>query len=129
MKTMTEVAVAILRKEKRILICQRKKNGRYGLRWEFPGGKLEPGESIDQCLRRELLEELSITIHSIEHIKTEAAFYEDGGMFNVSYCFVSGFDGEPQNNVFEQVRWVSLDELKQTDTLEGNKPFIAQLTV
>ena len=126
---MTEVAVAILRKDKKILICQRKKNGRYGLKWEFPGGKFESDESVEQCLRRELQEELSITIHSIEHIKTVAAYYEDGGLFNVSYCFVSGFDGEPQNNVFDQIRWVTLDELKQTDMLEGNKPFIAQLTI
>jgi mutator protein MutT len=126
---MTDVAVAILGKDKKILICQRKKNGRYGLKWEFPGGKLEPGESVEQCLRRELQEELLLTIHSIEHIKTEAAYYEDGGMFNVSYCFVSGYDGEPQNNVFEQIRWVTLDELKQTDMLKGNKSFIAQLTI
>ena len=126
---MTEVAVAILRKDKKTLICQRKKNGQYGLKWEFPGGKLELGESVEQCLRRELQEELSINIHSIERIKTEAAYYEDGGMFNVSYCFVSGFDGEPQNNVFEHIRWVTLDELKQTDMLKGNKPFIEQLTI
>jgi mutator protein MutT len=129
MKKMTEVAVAILRKDKKILICQRKKNGRYGLKWEFPGGKFESDESVEQCLRRELQEELSINIHSIERIKTEAAYYEDGGIFNVSYCFVSGFDGEPQNNIFEQIRWVTLDELKQTDMLEGNKPFIAHLTI
>ena len=126
---MTDVAVAILKKNKKFLICQRKKNGRYGLKWEFPGGKFEPGETAEQCLRREIEEELSIQIHSIEHIRTEAAYYEDGGMFNVSYCFVSGFDGEPQNNVFEKIHWASLDELKQTDMLDGNKPFISQLSV
>jgi mutator protein MutT len=124
---MIEVAVAVLRKDKNFLICQRKKNGRYGLKWEFPGGKLEPTESVEQCLRRELREELSIEIRTIEHIQTEAAYYEDGGMFNVSYCFVSGFDGDPKNNVFEQIRWVSLKELKRMDLLEGNKPFVALL--
>jgi 8-oxo-dGTP diphosphatase len=124
---MTEVAVAILRKNKKFLICQRKQGGRYALKWEFPGGKLEVGESVEQCLRRELREELSIEIHSIEQIETLAAYYEDGGMFNVSYCFVSGFDGEPCNNVFEQIRWVTLLELKQMDILDGNKPFIATL--
>ena len=97
------------------------------MKWEFPGGKFEIGETREQCLRRELHEELSIIIHSIEHVETVAAFYEDGGMFNVSYCFVSGFDGEPQNNVFEQIRWVTADELKEMDLLEGNKPFIAKL--
>ena len=124
---MTEVAVGILRKKNQILICQRKKHGRYGLKWEFPGGKLEPGETVEQCLRRELREELSIDIHSIEHVETLAAYYEDGGMFNVSYCFVSGFDGEPYNNVFEQIRWVTIDELNKMDLLEGNKPFVEKL--
>jgi mutator protein MutT len=124
---MTEVAVGVLRKNYRILICQRKQGGRYALKWEFPGGKLEPGESVEQCLRRELQEELSIEINSIERIQTEAAYYEDGGMFNVSYCFVSGFNGEPQNNVFEQIRWVTTNELKEMDLLEGNKPFVENI--
>jgi 8-oxo-dGTP diphosphatase len=125
---MTEVAVGILRKNGKILICQRKKGGRYELKWEFPGGKLENGETTEQCLRRELREELTIEIHSIERIQTQAAFYEDGGIFNVAYCFISGYTGEPKNNVFEQIRWVTVDELKCMDMLEGNKPFIAKLT-
>ena len=124
---MTEVAVAILRRNNLILVCQRKHGGRYSLKWEFPGGKLEPGESVEQCLHRELQEELSIEIHAIERIQTEATYYEDGGMFNVSYCFVSGFDGEPQNNVFEQIRWVTIDELKKMDLLDGTKLFVEKL--
>ncbi len=98
------------------------------MKWEFPGGKLEDGETILQCLNRELKEELSIGIHSINNIHTEAAYYEDGGMFNVHYCFVDGFENEPQNKVFEQIKWVSLDELKKMDTLDGNKSFIAKLS-
>jgi 8-oxo-dGTP diphosphatase len=124
---MTEVAVGVLRKANQILICQRKHGDRYALKWEFPGGKFEIGETIEQCLRRELREELSIEIHSIQRIETHAAYYEDGGMFNVSYCFVSGFDGEPQNNVFEQIRWATLGDIAAIDLLEGNKPFVAQL--
>jgi len=124
---MTEVAVGILRKNGKILICQRKKGGRYELKWEFPGGKLENGETTEQCLRRELREELTIEIHSIERIQIQVAYYDDGGMFNVAYCFLSGFEGEPQNIVFEQIRWVTVDELKQMDLLDGNKPFAAHL--
>lgn len=125
---MTEVAVGVIKRNGKFLVCQRKKNGRYGLKWEFPGGKLEDGETIHQCLNRELKEELSICILSINNIHTEAAYYEDGGMFNVHYCFVDGFENEPQNKVFEQIKWVSLDELKKMDTLDGNKPFIAKLS-
>jgi mutator protein MutT len=124
---MTEVAVGIIKSSGKYLVCQRKKDGRYGLKWEFPGGKLEPGETVEQCLRRELQEELSIEITSILNIQTESAYYEDGGMFNVSYCSVAGFNGIPQNNVFEQIRWVTLDEMKKMDMLDGNGPFISRL--
>jgi 8-oxo-dGTP diphosphatase len=125
MEEMTKVAVGILRKNGKILICQRKKGGRYELKWEFPGGKLENGETIEQCLRRELREELALEIYSIERIQTQSAHYKDGGMFSVSYCFISGFEGEPQNNIFEKIRWVTVDELKHMDMLDGNKPFIS----
>ncbi|MBN1396585.1 MAG: NUDIX domain-containing protein [Bacteroidetes bacterium] len=121
---MTEVAVGILRKKDRILICQRKKGGRYEHKWEFPGGKLEEGETYEQCLRRELMEELEIKIHAVERTEMQSAYYTDGGVFNVAYCFVSGFDGEPHNKVFEQIRWANLSELKNMDLLDGNKIFV-----
>jgi 8-oxo-dGTP diphosphatase len=124
---MTKVAVGILRRSGKILACQRKKGGRYELKWEFPGGKLEPGESVEQCLARELREELSISIHSIDRIEVQSAEYDDGGLFEVTYCDVSGFDGDPKNNVFEQIRWVTLQELRSLDILEGNKDFIAAM--
>jgi mutator protein MutT len=124
---MTRVAVGILRRDGKILACQRKKGGRYEFKWEFPGGKLEPGESVEECLARELREELSIIAHSINHIEVQSAEYEDGGVFEVAYCNVVGFEGEPVNNVFEQIRWVTLHELHKLDILEGNRDFIARM--
>jgi 8-oxo-dGTP diphosphatase len=124
---MTKVAVGILRRDGKILACQRKKGGRYELKWEFPGGKLEPGESVEQCLARELREELSIAMHSINHVEVQSSDYDDGGTFEVAYCEVNGFDGEPKNNVFEQFRWVTLQELRTLDILEGNRDFIARM--
>lgn len=124
----TRVAVAILRRNGKILVCQRKRDARYGLKWEFPGGKLEPNETTVQCLQRELLEELSIRPLGIERIELQTSDYPDGGRFEVAYCFVSTFSGEPKNNVFEEIRWVTTEELKQLDILEGNKKFVAQLS-
>jgi len=124
---MTRVAVGVIQKNGKILICQRKQNSRYGLKWEFPGGKLEAGESILGCLRRELREELSIEVERYVRSETQTAFYEDGGTFEVTYCFVRQYSGEPRNNLFEEIRWVSLDELRTLDILEGNKPFVASL--
>ena len=125
---MTRVAVGILRKEGKILACQRKKGSRYELKWEFPGGKLEPGETPLQCLQRELHEELSITVDTVQGIEFESAYYEDGGMFDVAYCHISKFSGDPKNNVFETIRWVHPEELKKLDILEGNRAFIEKLT-
>jgi 8-oxo-dGTP diphosphatase len=124
---MRKVAVGILRQNGKVLACQRKKGGRYELKWEFPGGKVEPGETVVQCLERELHEELSLKIHSVGPIKVETSEYADGGLFEVAYCFVGGFEGEPTNNVFEQIRWVTPDELRTLDILEGNKDFVAKL--
>lgn len=125
---MTQVAVGVLKQNGKFLICQRRRGGRYDLKWEFPGGKIEPDEDIEHCLRRELHEELEIEIETIERVETWDAYYEDGGLFRVSYCFVSGFKGTPRNKVFEQIRWVTLAELKEIDMLEGNKSFIASLS-
>jgi mutator protein MutT len=125
---MTRVAVGVLQKDGKILVCQRKKGSRYGLKWEFPGGKLEPGETILECLKRELFEELSISVRDIDRVQTQSTFYEDGGMFEVAYCFVSQFTGEARNNAFEEIRWVTIPELRALDNLKGNKAFVASLT-
>ena len=124
---MTKVAVGVLRRDGKVLACQRKRGGRYALKWEFPGGKVEPGESYEDCLVRELKEELSIQAHSVRRIEIQTAEYDDGGTFEVAYCEVPRFDGEPINNVFEQIRWVSLKELQSMDILEGNKAFVAKM--
>ena len=124
---MTRAAIGLLRENGRILVCQRKKNSRYRLKWEFPGGKVEPGESIEDCLKRELREELTIEVESIELMKSQLNRYEDGGMFEVTYCLIKKFIGRPVNNAFEQIRWVTLTELQSMDILEGNKPFVSNL--
>jgi len=126
-RTMTRAAVAIIHRNKLVLVCQRSKRSRYALKWEFPGGKLEQGESVLGCLKRELREELSIGIDGFDHQVTRTNHYDDGGVFEVTYCFVSRFTGAPKNNVFEDIRWVSLGDLRTMDVLAANKPFIDSL--
>ncbi len=125
----TRVAVAILRRAGTVLVCQRKKGARYELKWEFPGGKLEPNETIIQSLKRELREELSIQLNGISRIELQTADYSDGGIFEVAYCSISEFSGEPVNNVFQDIRWVNLEELRRLDILEGNKEFVKRMTL
>lgn len=123
-RTMTRSVVAVIHRNNQILVCQRRKHSRYALKWEFPGGKMEEGESVLDCLRRELREELSIEIDGCDRQETRINHYDDGGAFEVTYCFVSRFIGSPKNNVFEDILWASLTELRSLDILAGNKPFI-----
>lgn len=95
--------------------------------WEFPGGKIEEDESIFECLGRELREELSIHVLEIEAVETATAHYSDGGFYEVSYCHISRFRGEPVNNVFEQIAWVEPAELATFDILQGNRLIVERL--
>lgn len=124
---MQEVAVAVIITDKGLLLCQRRKGARYELQWEFPGGKVEPGESAEECLHRELREELSIHAGSVENVRREVSHYDDGASYEVHYFFLSSFSGELQNNVFEAVRWVTADELRTYDILQGNAGIVEML--
>ena len=126
MKTIA-VTVGLLQRDGKVLLCQRKRGARYELKWEFPGGKVEPGETPEQAVARELSEELSINIRGAELIEKSRAGYSDGNTYDVSYFRVTSFAGEPRNNVFEQIRWVGLQELSEFDILEGNKSFVDAL--
>lgn len=125
---LTRVAAAILQQDGKFLVCQRKKGSRYELRWEFPGGKIEPDESVHECVVREVREELSIRINGVDKTEIEISQYDDGKTFEITYCYVSNFAGEPENNVFEQIRWVTPLELRALDILQGNKSIIQRLT-
>ena len=124
---MREVAVGVLAQDGQVLACQRRRSVVYGLKWEFPGGKLEPGESARQALDRELSEELGIRVVRAEQFHVQEWVYPEGvqdpardGAFRVYYFAVREFSGTPENRTFEQIRWVSLAELRELDILEGN---------
>jgi 8-oxo-dGTP diphosphatase len=124
---MVKVAVGIILVESMVLVCQRKKESRYALQWEFPGGKLEQGESPQECLVRELREELSIEAKIGEEYHRQQWIYPDSGSFEVFYYLVSSFAGKVTNNVFENLRWVSFHELQTIAMLDGNKNVIGKL--
>lgn len=129
--SMITVAVGIIMKQapdfKQVLLCQRKKSIRYGLKWEFPGGKVENGERTEDCLIRELHEELYIraTIGSLYH--QQHYVYPDSGTFDVFYYLVPTFTGTIVNRVFESYKWVPVATLLEYDILEGNRDVTAKL--
>lgn len=121
------IGVAVIWNEQgQILIDKRRKQGMHGGFWEFPGGKIEPGETIAACIEREIIEELGIVIEvgaslmTIEHDYTK---------FTVTLCvhncrYVSG---EPQTLECDEIRWVTLDELDQFTFPKANEQIITAL--
>ena len=121
---MLQVVAAILQREGRILICRRKPEQSHPLKWEFPGGKVEDGESPAGALSRELEEELGIR----GAIGNEIARYEYAypGKHPILLIFfrVEEFEGEPHNLIFHEIRWEPPHNLGEFDFLEGDLDFI-----
>lgn len=111
---MIVVAAGIVSQNGKIMLCQRKPEDKLGLKWEFPGGKLEPGESPQRALERELREELAIETRT-------------GRIFDVHHDTASGRDilvlffrselisGEPQTVECNAVHWVEPARLTEYD--------------
>ena len=120
------VAALILRGDE-VLICQRRPDQPLALKWEFPGGKMEAGESAEQALRRELQEELGIdaTISTrIAHIRHH---YRSGGAVDLQFFVVYEFTGEITNIIFHDIRWCPLRNLPQYDFLTADRNLVRDL--
>jgi 8-oxo-dGTP diphosphatase len=124
---MITVAAGILKQDERILICQRKRTGAFPLQWEFPGGKVEAGEDVQTCLRRELDEELAIEAEIGPEVSAFQYTYPNGFQVNLVFFRVNAYTGEITNQAFEQILWVEPRELLNYDFLEGDRTLVAQL--
>lgn len=124
---MNQISAGIIINKNKILITQRKRNSYYGLKWEFPGGKKESNESIEECLIREIKEELGITIHNYSLFHTERHKYPDGFEFEIFFYLISNYSGEIINNVFEKIEWSPIEDLENYDFLEADKKILQLL--
>ena len=113
--------------ERRVLICQRKATTAYPLKWEFPGGKFEISETAEECLLRELKEELDIVAEIGGLFHREQHTYSDSGVFDVHYHLVPSFNGTIVNRAFTTIRWVPMADLLKFDILEGNRTVVQKL--
>ena len=120
------VTAALIQDDCKILIAQRGKSKRFGSQWEFPGGKLESGETPEACLRREIREELNLEIQVEEHFCTVRQRYPDFDIELQAYwCSIVG--GELELEEHEQVRWVTVQEMNQYDFVKADRSVIAAL--
>jgi 8-oxo-dGTP diphosphatase len=124
---MVTVAAGILMQNGRILICQRKRDAAFPLQWEFPGGKVEPGEDAATCLRRELREELTIEAEIGSEISTFRYIYPNGFEVELFFLRVTHYTGEIANQAFEQLLWVNPSQLPSYDFLEADRALVARL--
>jgi 8-oxo-dGTP diphosphatase len=125
-KTINVVAGVIFRNGC-LLVCQRHQNAAFPLKWEFPGGKVEDGESDADALRRELKEELDITVYDERQIFQHLHSYPAGPTVSLRFFRILAFGGEAKNLVFQRIAWVPISELPQLDFLAGDDPLIEKL--
>jgi len=122
------VVAGLIFKADRVLVCQRHEKSAFALKWEFPGGKVQSGESDDAALRRELAEELGIVVHGVRQIFQDHHAYSDGPEVSLRFFKILAYDGEAKNLVFQSIDWVKLDQLDGFDFLEGDRRLISHLT-
>ena len=110
-----------------VLICQRKADQPMALKWEFPGGKIEAGESPEQALRRELDEELGIVAEIGAAITQIRHHYRNGGAVDLQFFAVRQFAGELDNRIFQEIRWTAFQTLPQFDILAADVGLVRDL--
>jgi 8-oxo-dGTP diphosphatase len=110
-----------------VLICQRKPDQPMALKWEFPGGKIEPGEGPEEALRRELNEELGIDAEIGSALVRIRHNYRNGGAVDLQFFTVRSFHGDLDNRIFQQILWSNFAELPQYDFLAADLGLIRDL--
>jgi 8-oxo-dGTP diphosphatase len=109
-----------------ILIGQRRAGTHMAGRWEFPGGKRQPGESALTALRRELREELAVEIGAANRLIVLDHEYDDRHV-ELDTWLVTSYEGQPRGCEGQQLRWVAPGRLADADLLEADTPIIDAL--
>jgi 8-oxo-dGTP diphosphatase len=122
---MLQVVAAIIQNEGKILICQRTPEQSHPLKWEFPGGKVEAGETPEQALTRELEEELGLRQAGGSEITRYEYTYPGKNPILLIFYRVDLYSGEPRNLVFHEMRWEPPEALAGFDFVEGDRKFLA----
>ena len=122
------VVAGLIWRQGELLICQRRNDDAFPGKWEFPGGKIEPGETPRAALKRELLEELGIEADIGEEVWRTEHQYPGYSPVELIFYRVDEYRGEPENREFQQLRWARPRDLSRYDFLEADGPLIRKLS-
>jgi 8-oxo-dGTP diphosphatase len=111
-----------------VLVCQRKPDQPMSLKWEFPGGKIEMGETAEAALARELDEELGIKATIGRRVARVRHKYRNGGTIDLQFFLVREFAGPIENRIFNDMRWSALERLPEFDFLAADLGLIRDLS-
>lgn len=123
---MKDVTAAVIVKDGKILICQRSLSDKLSGKWEFPGGKIEEGELPEECLIREIKEELDIHIGVGERLG-ESVYNYSYDSINLIIYLATWKSGDIKLNVHNDYKWVTKDEMEKYDFAEADVPFVKKL--
>jgi mutator protein MutT len=125
-KAVTDVAAGLVFREGKLLIALRYDDAHLGGLWEFPGGKLEPGETFEQCLLRELREELAIEVEIVDLIETDTHAYP-GKTVRLKFFRCRWKANEPRALGCADFKWVKAQELKNHEFPAADAVLIERL--
>jgi len=122
-----QVTAGVVSRAGSVLACQRPTGGAHPGRWEFPGGKVEQGETLEMGMRRELQEELGIDA-VVGPLLWQTQFqYPGRGPFALTFFGIRTWTGKVTNRCFAAMRWMPIANLGALDFLEADREFIGAL--
>jgi len=120
------VVAALIREEGRFLICRRPAHKALGLLWEFPGGKIEPGETGAEALARECREELAVALE-VGPLFMEVTHAYPERTIHLTLYNARILEGTPQKLEHEEIRWILPEEIAQYTFCPADQPFVEKI--